>query len=124
MQFGSGSEEIKVNKSRGVLEHMDLFHGMGGTETIKAIRTHYDPDVHNRVVIVTDEQLHSDHLGGSIDSMIPESTHVFTWNLGGYRPASVESSPTRHTFGGLTDQSFGQIPLIETGATQNWPWAT
>ncbi len=124
VQFGSDSSEVKVNKSRGVLEHMDLFHGMGGTETIKAIRTHYKPDVHNRVVIVTDEQLHADRLGGSIDSVVPEDTFVYVWNLGGYRPASVESSPTRHTFGGLTDASFGQIPLIETGATQNWPWTT
>jgi hypothetical protein len=124
VQFGSGSEEVRVDKSKGVLEHMDLFHGMGGTETVKAIRTHYKPDVHNRVVIVTDEQLHADRLGGSIDSVVPDGTFVYVWNLGGYRPASVESSPTRHTFGGLTDASFGQIPLIETGATQNWPWTT
>lgn len=51
------------------------------------------------------------------------------------RPASATRSPNgsrqgsptrrksqRHTFGGLTDQSFGLISLLEAGHSVNWPF--
>jgi hypothetical protein len=122
VQFGTSSEEVKVDRSIGVLDHMAKFHSMGGTMTMEAIRKHFRAGTHTRVVIVTDEQAHYDRHGGSIDSLIPEDVHVFTWNLGGYAPAHAESGPTRHALGGLTDQSFRTIPLLETGVEQNWPW--
>jgi hypothetical protein len=28
----------------------------------------------------------------------------------------------RHTFGGLTDQAFGMIPLLEAGHAAEWPF--
>jgi hypothetical protein len=124
VQFGTSSTEVKVDRSIGVLDHMAQFRSMGGTMTMEAIRTHFRKGVHTRVVIVTDEQAHMDRFGVGIDSLIPEDVHVFTWNLGGYAPAHVEAGPTRHALGGLTDQSFRTIPLLETGVEQNWPWET
>ena len=106
VQYGSTSQEVQVDRSKGVLEHMGVFQNLGGTQTMEAVRKHFRPGEHTRVMIVTDEQAHYDRLGGGLDTLVPEDVHVFTWNLGGYRPAHAESSPTRHSFGGLTDQSF------------------
>jgi hypothetical protein len=122
VQYGTGSSEIKVERSKGVLEHMAKFRSMGGTATVQAVRDHFRADVHKRVIIVTDEQAHYDRLGGSIDSVLPDDVFCYTWNVAGYRAAHGESGPTRHSFGGLTDQSWGLIPQIELGATQDWPW--
>jgi len=48
---------------------------------------------------------------------------MYTWNLGGYQAAHSESgSKKRHTFGGLTDKAFVQIPMIEAGQNAVWPW--
>jgi len=121
VQFGSGSEKVPLDKSKGVLDHMSKFPSLGGTQTMEALRTWFRPE-HTRVVILTDEQAHYDTRGGSIDSLVPEDVPVYTWNVAGYRAAHSESGPNRHTFGGLTDSSWRLVPLIETGATQDWPW--
>jgi hypothetical protein len=122
VQFGTSSAVVPVDRSVGVLDHMAKFHSMGGTMTMEAIRTHFRRGEHTRVIIVTDEQAHYDRAGGSLDALVPEDVHVFTWNLGGYRPAMAESGPTRHALGGLTDQSFNTIQRVEAGVTQSWPW--
>jgi hypothetical protein len=120
VQFGSGSQEVRIDKSKTVFDHMNRFTNLGGTQTMEAVRKHFRPGEHTRLIIVTDEQLHAD--SGGLDTLVPEDVHTYVWNLGGYRPAMSQSSPTRHTFGGLTDQAFSQIPLIETGATEDWPF--
>jgi hypothetical protein len=30
--------------------------------------------------------------------------------------------PYRHEMGGLTDHTFGLIPLLEKGVSGQWPW--
>ena len=122
VQYGTGSAVVKVDRSKGVLEHMAKFTSMGGTATMQAVREHFQPDVHKRVIIVTDEQAHYDSLGGGLDTLLPDDVFCYTWNVAGYRAAHGESGPTRHSFGGLTDQSWGLIPQIEVGVDQNWPW--
>ncbi|HVQ17868.1 MAG TPA: TROVE domain-containing protein [Actinomycetes bacterium] len=124
VQYGSTSHEVKVDRSKGVLEHMGVFQNLGGTQTMAAVREHFRPGEHTRVVIVTDEQAHYDRFGSGLNTLVPESVHCYTWNLGGYRAAHAESGPTRHTLGGLTDQSFKTIPLTEMGVEENWPWET
>jgi len=122
VQYGSGSTVVKVDKSQGVLKHMGRFTNMGGTATMQAVRDHFKAGEHTRLIIVTDEQAHYDSLGGGLDTLVPQDVHCYTWNVGGYRAAHAESGPTRHSFGGLTDQSWGLIPLIEAGVEQNWPF--
>ena len=41
--------------------------------------------MHNRVVILTDEQLSLDSLGGTLDSIVPAEVPIYSWNLGGYK---------------------------------------
>jgi hypothetical protein len=122
VQYGTVAKEVTLDPSLGLLGNMRKFENLGGTYTMQTLKAAFDPDKHSRVVIVTDEQAMADGRGGGVDSIVPESTHVFTWNVGGYRAAHAESGPTRHAFGGLTDQSFAQIPLIEAGTTQDWPF--
>jgi hypothetical protein len=92
----------------------------GGTETEKAVRTHYRR--HDRVVILTDEQAYA-HNAGHVAGSVPVDKPVYTFNLAGYRAGHAPSgSGTRHTFGGLTDAGFAMIPLIEAGENANWPF--
>lgn len=97
----------------------DGFFLNGGTETELSLRQHFIR--HDRVVILTDEQA----WGGSaeVGSTIP-NTPIYTWNLAGYQRGHAPSgSYNRHTFGGLSDQGFKMIPMLESvGANGRWPW--
>ncbi|MFF7329627.1 TROVE domain-containing protein [Streptomyces sp. NPDC008150] len=91
----------------------------GGTDTAMALRQEYRG--HDRVVIVTDEQAGHDH--AEVDQSIPRSTPLYTWNLAGYQAGHAPSgNGQRHTFGGLTDQAFRMVPLLESGRDGAWPW--
>jgi hypothetical protein len=89
----------------------------GGTDTPGAIRRHFRG--HDRLVVLTDEQ---DHYG-DVHTTVPESTWFYTWNLAGYQAGySKSGSNRRHTFGGLSDASFGIMEAVEAGVTGKWPW--
>ncbi|MDX3855450.1 TROVE domain-containing protein [Streptomyces sp. AK02-01A] len=91
----------------------------GGTDTAAALRETFRG--HQRVVIVTDEQ--AGHDSAHITEAVPESTPLYTWNLAGYEAGHAPSGGRgRHTFGGLTDQAFRMIPLLESGRDAKWPW--
>lgn len=91
----------------------------GGTDTPGAIQRHLRPGFHDRLVILTDEQASRGDVGGVVPRQIP----LYTWNLAGYQTGHAPSgSRNRHTFGGLTDQAFRMIPLLESGANANWPF--
>ena len=52
---------------------------------------------------------------------LPANTPLYTWNLAGYKMGHAASgSGHRHVFGGLTDQAFRMIPLLEAGRNQDW----
>jgi hypothetical protein len=89
----------------------------GGTDTAGAVRKHLDG--HDRVAILTDEQAAE----GDVGQAVPASTPLYTWNLAGYRHGHAPSGTrNRHTFGGLTDQAFQMIPLLERGHDAKWPF--
>ncbi|WP_367572146.1 TROVE domain-containing protein [Streptomyces globisporus] len=91
----------------------------GGTDTAAALRQEFKG--HDRVIIVTDEQ--AGHDGREVTEAIPASTPMYTWNLAGYQTGHAPSgSANRHTFGGLTDQAFRMVPLLEAGRDATWPW--
>ncbi|MDI5961829.1 TROVE domain-containing protein [Streptantibioticus silvisoli] len=93
----------------------------GGTDTAAALRAEYAG--HDRVVVVTDEQ--AAHDAGEVTDAIPAAVPMYTWNLAGYQAGHAPAGGTaRHTFGGLTDQAFGMIPLLEAGRDARWPWET
>jgi len=89
----------------------------GGTATARAVKRHFRG--HDRVVIVTDEQAGGDDVNEAVPAQVP----LYTWNLAGYRLGHAPSGrPYRHVFGGLTDQAFGMIPLLEAGTNAAWPF--
>ncbi|WP_086850774.1 TROVE domain-containing protein [Amycolatopsis kentuckyensis] len=89
----------------------------GGTDTAGAVKKHFAN--HDRVVILTDEQAAYGDVGQALPAHVP----LYTWNLAGYRAGHAPSgSGHRHTFGGLTDQGFRMIPLLERGRRADWPF--
>lgn len=133
--YGFKSYPVKFGKGDAVLTTMGKFREDSGTDTFGALQRHFAN--HDRVVIVTDEQTEVnrqmadpyvrrqyslDVLTAPVGSLVPVHVPVFTWNLGGYKYGHA-TGPNWHTLGGLTDQAFGLIPLIEAGQNADWPFA-
>lgn len=116
--YGGESREVSVPKAGSLLRVVDsLGQAISYTDTAGAVRRHYSG--HDRVVIVTDEQTATADVG----SVVPDHVPVYTWNLAGYQKGHGQSGSTqRHTFGGLTDQAFSLISLLEAGHNAAWPW--
>lgn len=128
VQFGSGSREVPFKKTDSVLTTVQKFGSLGGTDTADAIRKHFNPSKHTRVVIVTDEQANGyfyrgwETVRGDVMDTIPANIPAYTWNLVGYRAGHGVSKANRTYLGGLTDQAFKLIPLLERGHDAGWPW--
>lgn len=132
VEFGGDSKKLTVPKGGSVLKLIEGYGKIGGTDIPSAVKRHWF--AHDRIVIVTDEQtrpgwLPSNMLGHggmretAIDDLVPKTTPVYMWNMAGYKPGAMPSGKSgRHTFGGLTDQAFRMIPLLEQGRDARWPW--
>lgn len=116
VEFGTSSRDVPFKKSTSVLSLVESFGNLGGTSTERAVREHYSGQ--DRVIIITDEQ----HYGNPPMDAVPAGVKGYTWNLQGYRAASMKSTPTRTYLGGLSDQAFKLIPMLEAGKDQSWPW--
>ena len=127
VQYGSSDAVVNFSKSSSVLKTLESFQSMGGTNTFQTLKNHYNKSF-DRVIILTDEQYdHSGRGGYSYYSETPrdivdKNTPFYVWNLGGYRVSQQENKPNRYSFGGLNDQSFKMISLLEQGADSAWPW--
>lgn len=117
-----GTMVFDVRRGESLLKTVERWNSDGffigaGTDTEGALRAHFDG--HDRVVILTDEQASYGDVGG----MLPSSVPLYTWNLAGYRYGHASSGGrNRHTFGGLTDQGFRMIPLLEAAESCTWPF--
>ncbi|MEO3785930.1 TROVE domain-containing protein [Actinocorallia sp. B10E7] len=121
VEFGSTHRRIKVRRGDSVLKTVGRFGDLGGTETAAAVRASYRK--HDRVVIVTDEQVWAGHRGADPTAQVPAKVPVYTWNLVGYRYGHGPSgTANRHTFAGLSDHGFAMIPLLERGRDAAWPF--
>jgi hypothetical protein len=135
VQYGNASEIINFRKNDSILTTLGKFKSMGGTMTYDALVKHYDPSRHTRVVLITDEQASGAYyrssgqgrwgyqtVQGDILDAIPSTVPTYTWNLAGYRAGHGESKANRTYLGGLSDQAFKLIPLLERGYDAGWPW--
>ncbi len=93
-----------------------------GTDIENAIRKTYKGQ--DRVMIFTDMQtgMGENPYGYDIASSVPANVHVYGFNLAGYENSAIATGSYRHEMGGLTDHTFGLIPLLESGANGDWPW--
>jgi len=118
--------EHKFQKGGSVLRSIEEFGRKvrgGGTQTAAVLKATFNN--HDRVVVVTDEQTFGPVRGywqGDVGSQVPDSVSVYSFNVGGYAPAMLDTTSTRHQLGGLTDQTFAMIPLIEAGQRADWPF--
>lgn len=121
VEFGTQSAAVRLRRGDAVLRVAERMGNLGGTNTADAVRRNYRG--HDRVVIVTDEQAWAGWRGEEPTSAVPERVPVYTFNLAGYQFGHGPSGAgNRHTVGGLTDQGFVAIPLLEAGRDQRWPF--
>lgn len=124
VSFSNGTKPFTLKRSESVLAALTRWKDggwflNGGTSTATCLRAGYAE--HDRVVIVTDEQAAYDSVG--VTASVPAQVPVYTWNLAGYRAGHAPSgNANRHTFGGLNDQAFSMIPLLEAGRDAGWPF--
>lgn len=128
VQYGTESQVVPVRAGASLLRLAGQFHAMGGTNTAAAVDAHYAG--HDRVVIVTDEQagVNAGWIGVRVATpgeLIPSHVPLYTWNLAGYEFGHEQAgADRRYVFGGLTDQAWGAIPMLEAGHNGQWPWET
>lgn len=121
---GANVRAFPLSKGESVLRSLEKWKNGGwflggGTATAAALRATFAG--HDRVVVLTDEQ--AAHDGVEVTRSVPESVPMYTWNLAGYQLGHAPSGGrARHTFGGLTDQAFRMIPLLESGKDGGWPF--
>lgn len=131
VEFHGTSREIPVGKGTSVLPLVEKFGMDWGTNIPAAVSKHYKN--HDRIVIITDEQTQPGYLpsneGGRrvvhtrIDAVVPLNVPVYMWNFAGYTASAMPSgSNARFTLGGLSDQAFKMIPMLESGSEGVWPW--
>lgn len=116
------TEEVHASRGASVLSVMGKLHCMGGTKIHQAIADTFRPGKYSRVIILTDEQAFSSR---HVDTLIPASVPVYIWNFAGYQSSVMQvGERNRHTMGGLTDNSFKMISILEAGTSAKWPWET
>lgn len=123
VEFGTTPRDIAVPLGGGsLLKLVEKFTSRGGTNTLAATRAHFrhatQAGAHDRVVLITDEQSQD----GDPGSYIPAGIPLHVWGLGGYKYSHTPGAANRFAYGGLTDQSFQLIPLVEHGVSQSYPW--
>jgi TROVE domain-containing protein len=118
--FNDKAHAIKVRRGASILRTVDDVRRKvgGGTQTWASVRSSFKD--HDRIVILTDEQAYFDaeHAqAGASEYRVP----IYTFNLAGYRAGHAPSgSHGRYTFGGLTDQAFAAIEILERGHDLDW----
>jgi hypothetical protein len=120
-----------ITAGKGLLEATELFSKQvgkvgHGTQIERAVRDTYKGQ--DRAFIFTDMQTVNHERvwpyqdTGDVTRAIPSGRHVYGFDLSGYENSGMDVTPTRHEMGGLTDHTFGAVPLMEAGVAENWPW--
>lgn len=123
--FSNRVLEFPLAKGASLLVMLEAFRRgyfqRAGTATAHAVQATFRG--HQRVIILTDEQANYHGYGDVTAGVIPAHIPVITFNLAGYRVGHMESgTPTRITIGGLSDQAFKLLPVLERRAAGHWPF--
>lgn len=126
--YGTGYERVPLAKAGSLLSTVKGLRSMGGTDTFGTLAATYAG--HDRVVILTDEQAHgAPRYGYDVRGRLVQVAAdrlppclIVTYNLAGYRAAHMESGANRVTVGGLTDQGFRMLDLLDRRARGDWPF--
>jgi hypothetical protein len=92
-----------------------------GTQTVEAVRQTFNG--HDRVVIISDEQVWASSMG-QLSTSVPANVPMYVINTSGTKISSIDTSqPNRFVVGGFSDKLFQMISLLERGKDAPWPWA-
>jgi hypothetical protein len=123
--FASGEFHHDIRLGASALQEVDRFvQRVGdvghGTDIHGAVRRQFQKGKHDRVFIFSDMQTIGGYNGDYTQNLpVP----VYGFNLGGYKQAMMKVGENgKHEFGGLTDATFKQVPLLEMGVSTGWPW--
>ncbi len=121
--FGQHNKAVRFRKGMSTLGRVDQVAALVGsvghaTFGHTAIRDHFDPRKHDRVVMFTDDQMAD---AGAVDiSHVPV---IYTVDLAGYRPRSTPAGQRgRYTLAGFSDATFSLMRTLEAGRNANWPF--
>lgn len=56
-------------------------------------------------------------------SKIPQNVPIYGFNINGYGSTVANPEKNFYEFGGLTDDTFKMVPVLEAGRQAKWPWA-
>ncbi len=121
--FGRTNKLVRFRKGSSTLSRVAEVSAMLGdvghaTYGHTAIRDHFDPRKHDRVVMFTDDQMAD---AGAVDiSHVPV---IYTVDLAGYRPRSTPAGQRgRYTLAGFSDATFNLMQTLEAGRNADWPF--
>lgn len=91
-----------------------------GTNIAGSVRQTYQN--HDRVIIFSDGQGTWNASAEGVGASVPANVPVYLFNIQGYSQSPMPTgSAARFDLGGLSDQTFKLIPLLEAGSGA-WPW--
>lgn len=107
-------EKPSVLKTMETIERTDVGYG---TNTWPSVLKAWNTDgPFDRILVFTDMQDHPSQVS------LPADVPIYVWDLRGYRNADIKTGTNRHLLGGLSDQSFKMISLLEDLNSATWPW--
>lgn len=104
-----------VLKTVGAIRSTNVGYGTNTWPSVEKAWKKYGP--FDRVLVFTDMQDHPSRSRG-----LPANVPVFVWDLAGYRAANIETGTNRYLLGGLSDQSFKTVQMLESFKPGSWPW--
>jgi hypothetical protein len=125
-QYANYPAEISVPKGGSVLRMVTAIQQHAntvgyGTNIEGSIRTTYKG--HDRVIVLTDGQGCSHQSANGVAVSVPDHVPVYLFNIEGYSASPMPTgSAARFDLGGMSDQTFKLIPLLEQGRGGAWPW--
>lgn len=125
-QYADYPAKIVVPKGGSVLRMVDAIRRHAntvgwGTNIAESVRQTYQG--HDRVVIFSDGQGTRGTSARGVGGSVPENVPVYLFNIEGYSASPMPTgSAARFDLGGLSDQTFKLIPLLEAGRDGVWPW--
>lgn len=129
-QYADRTAQIVVPKGGSALRMTAAILGHAnqvgwGTDIAGSVRNTYRQ--HDRVVILSDGQgvNYGTTKASSVAASVPPHVPVYLFNIEGYSASPMPTgTAARFDLGGLSDQTFKLIPLLEQGVSGDslWPW--
>lgn len=121
-QFATSVADIKVQKGGSVLREAEkITRAVGsvghGTDIARAMASYNGQD---RVVLITDMQ--TQRAFTRKQSGIPTHVPIFGFNLSGNATTQIGGDVNEYELGGLTDQTFKLLPLLEARGKGDYPF--